>query len=69
MKQKMKMKNSLFSSFYFGQFGYHYQISTGSMESSGGMQVICGAGGGVLVSGGWTHLQCICALGGAFFLE
>jgi hypothetical protein len=27
---------------------------TGSVESSGGMQVICWAGRGVLVSGGWS---------------
>jgi hypothetical protein len=69
MEQKIKMKNSLFFSFLFWSIWVPSSISMGFMESSGGMQVICQAGGGVLVNGGWTRLQCICTLGGGFFLE
>jgi hypothetical protein len=33
----------------------------GSMESSGGMQVTCWAGGSVLVSGGWVGGEITCS--------
>jgi hypothetical protein len=35
----MKMKNSLFSPFYFGQFGCYHEFRC-SVESSGGMYVV-----------------------------